>query len=84
MESLSPNGREPYLSMKRQVEIIVLISLMENEGKKKSHLTEFAFLPSAFMKTFTSSNGACTYIFNLTQKWAESRLEAWGNSILSL
>lgn len=34
MESLNPNGREPYLSMKRQVQIIVLMSLMENEEKE--------------------------------------------------
>lgn len=64
-------GQEANPMKKRPVEIIGPISLTKNvkkKKKKKTHLTEFAFLPSAFMKTLTSSFGACTYVFNLTQK----------------
>lgn len=65
------NGVYKQRAIKNIITVTVCNEDVKSKKGSKSYLTEFALLPSAFMNTFTWSNGACTYIFNLKHKFGQ-------------
>lgn len=65
------NGVYKQRAIKNIITVTACNEDVKSKKGSKSYLTEFALLPSAFMNTFTWSNGACTYIFNLKHKFGQ-------------